>query len=167
MVHEVRRQFREIPGLKEGTGKADFNRCVDISTKFALKSIAKPVFIIVVIPLLSGILLGPIFLGSLLVGNLIGCLIVGLFMSLTGAAFDNAKKGVESGMFGGKGTDAHKASIVGDVIGDPLKDSAGPSMNIEITTINTLALTFLPLFVMIGLNGLLPGLWALFPSIIV
>ncbi|MFX0100381.1 MAG: sodium-translocating pyrophosphatase [Candidatus Hodarchaeota archaeon] len=163
MVHEVRRQFQEIPGLKEGTATADFNKCVDISTKFALRAIAKPVFIIVVIPVISGILLGPIFVGSLLIGNLIGCLIVGLFMSLTGAAFDNAKKGIESGMFGGKGTHAHKASIIGDVIGDPLKDSAGPSMNIEITTINTLALTFLPLFVTMGLYGLFPWLWAMFP----
>ncbi|MHA1793475.1 MAG: sodium-translocating pyrophosphatase [Promethearchaeota archaeon] len=157
MVKEVRRQFNEIIGLKDGKAAPDYNRCIDISAKAALKNMLAPVLLIIISPVVFGILFGPFALGALLIGNLIGCLIVGLFMTMSGGAFDNAKKSIEAGFLGGKGTPIHKASIIGDTIGDPLKDSAGPSMNIEITTVNTLALTFLPLVMMTG------WLWPLFP----
>ncbi|MHA1369450.1 MAG: sodium-translocating pyrophosphatase [Promethearchaeota archaeon] len=157
MVREVRRQFQSIPGLKEGKAKPDYETCIDISAKNALSSMLLPVVIIISVPICFGIFFGPFGVGAVLVGNLIGCLIVGLFMSMSGGAFDNAKKAIEAGLFGGKGTATHRASIIGDTVGDPLKDSAGPSMNIEITTVNTLALTFLPVFVMAG------WLWQIFP----
>ncbi|MFX0101122.1 MAG: sodium-translocating pyrophosphatase [Candidatus Hodarchaeota archaeon] len=157
MVTEVRRQFYTIEGLRDGNADPDYDRCIDISAKNALRSMVFPVVLIIAIPIGFGILFGPFAMGALLVGNLIGCLIVGLFMSMSGGAFDNAKKAIEAGLFGGKGTAAHKASIIGDTIGDPLKDSAGPSMNIEITTVNTLALTFLPVIMMAG------WFWGIFP----
>ena len=157
IVREIRRQFRVVKGLKEGNTIPDFNRCIDIAEKNALKSMTRPVVIIVLVPLISGILFGPVFVGAVLVGNLIGCLIIGMFMTTAGAAFDNAKKGIESGLFGGKNSPAYKASVIGDTVGDPLKDSAGPSINIELTTINTLAITFLPIFLVTGWG------WFLFP----
>ena len=159
MVEEIRYQFDTIPGLKEGKEgvKPDYDECISISAKTALHNMVKPVLIIIGIVILVGILLGPIVISALLVGNLLGCLIFGLFMSIGGASLDNAKKGIEDGLHGGKGSFAHKASIIGDTFGDPLKDTAGPSMNILITTVNTLSLTFLPLFIMTGF------LWALIP----
>ena len=158
MVREVKRQFDTIPGLKEGKEgvEPDFDKCIDVSAKNALNHIIKPVLSIIVIVLVVGILLGPMSIAGLLLGNLIGSLIFGLFMSVAGGSMDNAKKGIEDGLHGGKGSKAHMASIIGDTVGDPLKDVAGPSMNIIITTINTLALTFLPLFIMTGY------LWNLF-----
>ena len=152
MVKEVKHQFDTIPGLREGKPGVDpdYDKCIDVSAKNALQNIIKPVLIILGIVILVGVLLGPMVVASLLLGNLIGSLIFGLFMSIGGGSMDNAKKGIEDGLFGGKGTDAHRASIIGDTVGDPLKDVAGPSMNIIITTINTLALTFLPLFIMTG-----------------
>jgi len=157
MVKEIRRQFNEIPGLKEGKAKPEYDKCIDISAENALRSMIKPVLIIIGIEILIGILFGPMVVAGLLIGNLIGCLIFGLFMSLGGASFDNAKKAIEGGLYGGKGSFAHKSAIIGDTVGDPLKDSAGPSMNILITTVNTLALTFLPIFIMTGY------LWVLIP----
>jgi K(+)-stimulated pyrophosphate-energized sodium pump len=159
MVQEVRCQFDETPGLKEGKAKPDYQRCIDISTKNALKYMMQPVVLIIVIELVVGIFFGPMVIGAFLIGNLIGCLINGLWMSVGGASYDNAKKAIETGLFGGKGSFAHKSSIIGDTVGDPLKDAAGPSMNILITTINTLALTFLPIFIMTGF------LWNLIPTI--
>ncbi|MHA1802977.1 MAG: sodium-translocating pyrophosphatase [Promethearchaeota archaeon] len=156
MVQEVRRQYREIPGLKEGLSKPDYEKCINISAKSALKKLTQPIFTVLLITLSIGILFGPLVVAGYLIGNLAGCLIVGLFFSIGGASFDNAKKGIEAGLYGGKGSFAHKSAIVGDTLGDPLKDSAGPSMNIIITTINTMALTFLPLFMMTGF------LWVLF-----
>ncbi|TFG08257.1 MAG: sodium-translocating pyrophosphatase, partial [Promethearchaeota archaeon] len=157
MVREVRRQFKEIPGLQEGTAQPDYESCINISAKNALRNMLQPVLIIITITLLVGILFGPMVVAGLLIGNLIGCLIFGLFMSIGGASFDNAKKGIEGGLYGGKGSLAHKAAIIGDTVGDPLKDTAGPSMNILITTINTMAITFLPIFIMTGF------LYVLFP----
>lgn len=157
MVQEVRRQFKEISGLKEGTSKPDYDSCINISAKNALRNMLQPVLIIISITIFVGILFGPMVVAGLLIGNLIGCLIFGLFMSIGGASFDNAKKGIETGLFGGKGSFAHKAAIIGDTVGDPLKDTAGPSMNILITTVNTMAITFLPLFIMTGF------LYILFP----
>ncbi|TXT58827.1 MAG: K(+)-insensitive pyrophosphate-energized proton pump [Promethearchaeota archaeon] len=157
MVEEVRCQFRDIPGLKDGHAKPDYNRCIDISAKTALRYLLQPVLIIIAIELATGILFGPMVMSAFLIGNLIGCLIMGLWQSVGGASFDNAKKAIEDGMLGGKGSFAHKASIIGDTVGDPLKDAAGPSMNILITTVNTLALTFLPVFMMTG------WLWNLVP----
>ena len=157
MVKEIRRQFNEIPGLREGKAKPEYDKCIDISAENALRSMIKPVLIVIGIEIITGILFGPMVIAGLLIGNLIGCLIFGLFMSLGGASFDNAKKAIEGGLYGGKGSFAHKSAIIGDTVGDPLKDSAGPSMNILITTVNTLALTFLPIFIMTGY------LWVLIP----
>lgn len=150
MVEEVRCQFKDIPGLKEGHAKPDYKRCIDISAKTALKNLIQPVMIMIIIELTIGILFGPMVIAALLIGNLIGCLVMGLWQSVGGASLDNAKKAIEDGMLGGKGSFAHKASIIGDTVGDPLKDAAGPSMNILITTVNTLALTFLPIFMLTG-----------------
>jgi K(+)-stimulated pyrophosphate-energized sodium pump len=157
MVKEIRRQYNEIPGLREGKAKPEYYKCIDIAAEIALRSMIKPVLIIIGIEILTGILFGPMVVAGLLIGNLIGCLIFGLFMSIGGASFDNAKKAIEGGLYGGKGSFAHKSAIIGDTVGDPLKDSAGPSMNILITTVNTLALTFLPIFIMTGF------LWVLIP----
>ncbi len=156
MVEEVRLQFKTIPGLKEGKAKPDYDRCINIAAKSALKRMFKPVILVVIVTLTIGILLGPIVIAGFLIGQLIGCLILGFFMSISGAAFDNAKKGIEHGLYGGKDSVAHKAAIIGDTVGDPLKDTTGPSMNILIKTINTISLTFLPLFITTGF------LWVLF-----
>jgi len=159
MVKEVRTQLDTIPGLKEGKEgiKPDYEKCIDISAHYALRHMIKPVLTVIGITILTGILGGPMVIAGLLIGNLIGCLIFGLFMSISGASYDNAKKGIEMGLYGGKGSKAHKAAIIGDTVGDPLKDTTGPSMNIIITTINTMALTFLPIFIMTGF------LWVLVP----
>ncbi|TFF98143.1 MAG: sodium-translocating pyrophosphatase [Promethearchaeota archaeon] len=150
MVAEIGSQFENNPEILEGTMKPDYERCISLAAKNALKYMIKPVFTVIIIVLIVGLLFGPIVIAALLIGNLIGCLIFGIFMSVSGAIYDNAKKGIENGLHGGKKSAAHKAAIIGDTVGDPLKDAAGPSMNIIITTINTLAITFLPLFIMIG-----------------
>jgi K(+)-stimulated pyrophosphate-energized sodium pump len=157
LVQEVRRQYNEIPGLREGKVKPDYDKCIIISTKTALKNMIKPVLIVIVTTLLVGILFGPFVVAGFLLGNLIGCLILGFFLSIGGATFDNAKKGIESGLYGGKGSFAHKNAIIGDTIGDPMKDTAGPSMIILIKTINTISLTFLPVFMVTGF------LWMILP----
>ncbi|MCH8304109.1 MAG: sodium-translocating pyrophosphatase [Candidatus Marinimicrobia bacterium] len=145
MVEEIRRQFREIPGLMEGTGKPDSARCVDISTKAALREMILPGLIAVFFPVVVGFVLGKESLGGLLAGSLLAGVFLALFMSNGGAAWDNAKKYIEEGNMGGKGSDAHKAAIVGDTIGDPFKDTAGPSMNILIKLMAVVSLVIAPL----------------------
>ncbi|MCH8299797.1 MAG: sodium-translocating pyrophosphatase [Candidatus Marinimicrobia bacterium] len=145
MVEEIRRQFREIPGLMEGTGKPDSARCVDISTKAALREMILPGLIAVFFPVVVGFGLGKESLGGLLAGSLLAGVFLALFMSNGGAAWDNAKKYIEEGNMGGKGSDAHKAAVVGDTIGDPFKDTAGPSMNILIKLMAVVSLVIAPL----------------------
>ncbi len=150
MVREIRSQFDSDLGILEGKTKPDYERAIGLAARNALRYMVKPVFTVIIIVLIVGILFGPIVTAALLIGNLIGCLIFGIFMSVSGAVYDNAKKGIEDGLHGGKKSAAHKAAIIGDTVGDPLKDAAGPSMNIIITTINTLSITFLPIFMITG-----------------
>jgi len=132
MVEEIRRQFREKPGILEWKEKPDYSRCVDIVTRYALKRLIPPGLIALLSPIIVGILLGPIALGGMLMGAIITGLLLGLFQGNVGNTWDNAKKYIESGFFGGKGSEAHKAAVIGDTVGDPLKDAAGPSINILI-----------------------------------
>ena len=146
MVAEVRRQFKEIPGIMEGTGKPEYGKAVDISTKSALKGMVLPGVIIVVVPLIVGILLGPEAVGALVIGATLSAVPLALFMNTGGGAWDNAKKLIESGKYGGKGSPAHAAAVVGDTVGDPLKDTAGPSLHVLIKLLSTLSIVFIPLF---------------------
>ncbi len=130
MVEEVRRQFREIKGIMDGTGKPDYAACVDISTKGAQREMMLPSILAVVMPVLIGLVLGVAGVMGLLAGGLATGFVMAVFMANAGGAWDNAKKYIESGQLGGKGSDAHKAAIVGDTVGDPFKDTAGPSLNI-------------------------------------
>ncbi len=150
MIEEVRRQFREIPGILEGKAKPDYNRCVEISTTAALKEMIVPGILAVASPLLVGCILGVSALGGLLAGSLVTGVLLAIFMSNSGGAWDNAKKYIESGVHGGKGSPAHKASVVGDTVGDPFKDTAGPSINILIKLMTVVALVFAPLFLVIN-----------------
>jgi len=147
MVEEVRRQFREIPGIMDGTGKPDYGKAVDISTKSALKGMVLPGLIIVVVPIVIGILLGPEAVGALVIGATLSAVPLALFMNTGGGAWDNAKKLIESGKYGGKGSPAHAAAVVGDTVGDPLKDTAGPSLHVLIKLLSTLSIVFIPLFI--------------------
>jgi K(+)-stimulated pyrophosphate-energized sodium pump len=147
MIEEVRRQFKEIPGLKEGKAKPDPAKCVDISTKGALKEMILPGLLTVVSPILVGVFLGPEALGGLLIGAVLVGVLLAIMMANSGGAWDNAKKYIEKGNYGGKGTEVHAASVIGDTVGDPLKDTAGPSMNILIKVMSIVALVFVPLFI--------------------
>ena len=150
MIEEVRRQFREIPGILKGEAKPDYSSCVSISTRAALHEMIVPGVMAVVIPLLVGILLGAAALGGLLAGSLVTGVLLAIYMSNAGGAWDNAKKYIEGGHNGGKGSDAHKAAVVGDTVGDPFKDTSGPSINILIKLMTVVALVFAPLFTKIG-----------------
>lgn len=149
VVGEVRRQFKEIPGLMEGKAKADSTKCVDIAARGALGNMMLPGILAIVIPIAIGFALGPIALGGFLVGSLVVGLPLGIQTANTGAALDNAKKYIEEGNFGGKGSSAHKASVVGDTVGDPLKDTVGPSINILIKLMSVISLVLAPLFVVL------------------
>jgi K(+)-stimulated pyrophosphate-energized sodium pump len=150
MIEEVRRQFRTIPGIMEGTAKPDYKKCVEISTTAALKEMLIPGIMAVVVPLIVGIFLGTGALGGLLAGALVTGVMMAIFMSNAGGSWDNAKKYIEEGSHGGKGSDAHKAAVVGDTVGDPFKDTSGPSINILIKLMTIVALVFAPLFLNIG-----------------
>jgi K(+)-stimulated pyrophosphate-energized sodium pump len=146
MVEEVRRQFREIPGLREGTAKPNYAAAVDISTRTALRLMVVPGAIPVVAPVLIGVFLGWAAVGALVVGATLSAIPLAIMMMWGGAAMDNAKKYVEAGNLGGKGTETHAATVVGDTVGDPWKDTAGPSLHILIKLLNTISLVFIPLF---------------------
>jgi K(+)-stimulated pyrophosphate-energized sodium pump len=146
MVEEIRRQFREIPGLLEGTGKPDAARCVEISTQGSLRQMVLPGVMAVAAPILI-VLWSVQALGGMLAGALVTGVMLAIFMANAGGAWDNAKKYIEGGEFGGKGSDAHKAAVVGDTVGDPFKDTSGPSLNILIKLMTVVALVFLPWFV--------------------
>ena len=150
MIEEVRRQFREIPGILEGSGRPDYSACVSISTRAALHEMVVPGVMAVAVPLIVGILLGPAALGGLLAGSLVTGVLLAIYMSNSGGAWDNAKKYIEGGHNGGKGSDAHKAAVVGDTVGDPFKDPSGPSINILIKLMTVVSLVFAPIFVQIG-----------------
>mgnify|MGYP002536033913 FL=1 len=150
MIEEVRRQFREIPGILEGKAKPDYGTCVSISTRAALHEMIVPGVMAVAAPLLVGILFGPGALGGLLAGSLVTGVLLAIYMSNSGGAWDNAKKYIEGGHHGGKGSSAHKAAVVGDTVGDPFKDTSGPSINILIKLMTVVSLVFAPIFIRIG-----------------
>ena len=150
MIEEVRRQFRTIPGILEGTGKPDYKSCVAISTTAALKEMLVPGVMAVLAPLAVGLILGVEALGGLLAGSLVTGVLLAIFMSNAGGAWDNAKKYIEEGNHGGKGSEAHKAAVVGDTVGDPFKDTSGPSINILIKLMTVVSLVFAPIFIAVG-----------------
>ncbi len=150
MIQEVRRQFKEIPGIMEGKAQPDYNKCVEISTTAALRQMVLPGILAVVTPVLIGLLLGAESLGGLLAGSLVTGVLMAIFMSNAGGAWDNAKKYIEDGHHGGKGSEAHKAGVVGDTVGDPFKDTSGPSLNILVKLMTVVALVFAPLVLQYG-----------------
>ena len=150
MIEEVRRQFKTIPGILEGKGKPDYKSCVAISTQAALKDMLLPGVMAVLAPVFIGVVLGPDALGGLLGGALVTGVMLAIFMSNSGGAWDNAKKYIEDGHHGGKGSEAHRAAVVGDTVGDPFKDTSGPSINILIKLMTIVSLVFAPLFLKIG-----------------
>ena len=150
MIEEVRRQFREKPGIMKGEEKPDYKSCVAISTTAALHEMLLPGLMAVIVPVVVGVLLGVDALGGLLTGSLVTGVLMAIFMSNAGGAWDNAKKYIEEGNHGGKGSEAHKAAVVGDTVGDPFKDTSGPSINILIKLMTVVSLVFAPLFLSIG-----------------
>ncbi len=150
MIEEVRRQFRTIPGIMEGKGRPDYKSCVAISTQAALREMLVPGLMAVICPLLVGVVLGPAALGGMLAGALVTGVMLAVFMANSGGAWDNAKKYIEDGNHGGKGSEAHKAAVVGDTVGDPFKDTSGPSLNILIKLMTVVSLVFAPLFIAVG-----------------
>jgi len=153
MIKEVRRQFREIPGLMQGSAKPDYSKCIDISTKSALRNMVAPSLLIVVAPVIVGLALGSEAVGALLMIGTVAGVLVALFMNNGGAALDNAKKYIEAGNLGGKGSPAHAAAVIGDTLGDPLKDTAGPSLHVVVKLLNTITLSMAPLFILYALLG--------------
>ena len=146
IVTEVRRQFREIPGIMEGTARPDYARCVDISTRGALREMILPGVMAVLAPIATGFILGVEALGGMLVGAVSAGFMLAIMMATAGGAWDNAKKYVELGNFGGKGSEAHKAAVEGDVVGDPFKDTSVPSLNILLKLMAIVSLVFAPVF---------------------
>ncbi|MDA4121011.1 MAG: sodium-translocating pyrophosphatase [Thaumarchaeota archaeon] len=151
VVNEVRRQFKEIPGIMEGTAKPDYAKCVDIVTSAAIKELAKPGLLAIAAPLVVGLVLGPLALGGLLIGCVVSGVFLAYMMTNGGAAWDNAKKYIETGQLGGKGSDAHKAAVMGDTVGDPFKDTAGPAINSLIKVVNTISIVFISAIVIFAL----------------
>jgi H(+)-translocating pyrophosphatase len=165
MVEEVRHQFATIPGLMEGTGQADYKRCVEISTKASLKEMIAPAALVICSPILTGFLFGVHALAGMLAGSLVSSVQLALSASNTGGAWDNAKKYIEAGHYGGKGSDCHKAAVVGDTVGDPLKDTSGPSLNIVMKLMAIISLIFANAFAKFAAptaNGA-DGVWAGYP----
>lgn len=150
MIEEVRSQFKNMPGIMEGKTKPDYKKCVDISTSAALREMVLPGVLAVVVPIVIGIVLGPEALGGLVAGAVVSGVLVAIYMANAGGAWDNAKKYIETGEHGGKGSFAHKAAVVGDTVGDPFKDTAGPAMNILIKLMTIVSLVFAPLFLKVG-----------------
>ena len=146
MIEEVRRQFREIPGIMEGTTRPQYEKCVDISTAAAMKEMVVPGMMAVIVPLVVGKILGAAALGGLLGGAIVTGVMMAIFMSNAGGAWDNAKKYIESGRHGGKGSAPHAAAVNGDTVGDPFKDTAGPSLNILIKLMTVVSLVMAPWF---------------------
>lgn len=159
MIEEVRRQFREIPGLLEGKAKPDYTKCVSISTNAALRQMIVPAVIAILAPLAVGFLLGVQALGGLLAGSLVSGVLMAIFMSNSGGAWDNAKKYIEGGKYGGKGSPAHAAAVVGDTVGDPFKDTSGPSINILIKLMTVVSLVFVPAFLAVQEGAGLLSMW--------
>ncbi len=147
MINEVRRQFKEDPGIIKGTSKPDYANCVDISTQAALREMIIPGCIAIVSPVLIGLLLGCEGLGGMLLGALFSAIMLAVFMANAGGAWDNAKKFIESGQFGGKGSETHKAAVTGDTVGDPFKDTAGPAMDILIKLMSVISLMLAPVLI--------------------
>jgi K(+)-stimulated pyrophosphate-energized sodium pump len=146
IVNEVRRQFHEIKGLMEGQAKPDYVACVNIATTRALRSMLIPGILVIIVPLILGFTLGPESVAGLLAGALLTGFLMAVMMANSGGAWDNAKKYIEAGAHGGKGSEAHKASVCGDTVGDPFKDTAGPSLNILIKLVGKVAVIFGPVF---------------------
>ncbi|MCS7115051.1 MAG: sodium-translocating pyrophosphatase [Nitrososphaerota archaeon] len=151
MVEEVRRQFREIPGLMEGKAKPDYAKCVDIATKGAIKELMLPCLLAIIVPIITMVVLGKEALAGFLAGSIVTGIIFALFMANAGGLWDNAKKFIEAGAHGGKGSEAHKAAVTGDTVGDPFKDTAGPSLNTMITVMSLVAEVFAPLIILLTL----------------
>ena len=150
MVEEVRDQFEKDPGILEGKSVPNYNRCIDISTKASLREMIAPGVLAIVAPVAAGLILGAAGLGGLLIGGLVSAIMLAVFMANSGGAWDNAKKYIEAGNFGGKGSETHKAAITGDTVGDPLKDTAGPAMDILIKLMSVISLILVPVLAKIN-----------------